>query len=395
VFIGAGDGTFTEDADSPFGDGTDDTSLDSFGGSLVAGAHPLAVGDLDDDGFDDIAVTAPTTGKGAVILSTYTSGGGGGGGGGGSSSRPHRPEVTRSGGADRYDTAAESNADLGSGVDVAYVTTGENFPDALATGPVAGIEGAALLLVSHDAIPADVATQLARLRPDRIVVVGGVAAVSEEVEDQLSRYTDGSVRRIAGVDRYETALQLATDAFPRGADVVYLVSGTGFAEAVAAGPAAGLQGGPILLVHGSTLPSDVAAQLQRLDAPTIVLAGGTGSVTRSMEEQVRLAVGDGVAVLRAGLYTRYSTAVALAERIVTDGTDTLFVSTGEVFADGLAATPWAIREESPIILVPPDGDLPRSVEQFLLAHPDTDVIVVGGTAAIAPEVFDQIEATRS
>jgi putative cell wall-binding protein len=258
---------------------------------------------------------------------------------------------------------------------------------------VAGIEGAALVLVGRDEIPPDSAAELARLRPDRIVIVGGVAAVSDAVREQLRDLTEGPVTRIAGDDRYETALELSQVAFDASSDVAYLVSGAGFAEALSAGPAAGLEGGPILLVQGSTLDDEVVTELQRLSASTIVIVGGTGSVSDALETDAVSRFG--AAVVRAGSFTRYSSGVAVAERILDEDTATIFISTGEVFADGLAATPWAIREEAPIVLVPSDGRLPFRVVDLLEAHPDADIIVIGGTAAVSESIFDELEATRS
>jgi len=67
----------------------------------------------------------------------------------------------------------------------AYVATGENFPDALAGVPAAAGVDAPLLLVARDAIPAAAAEQLARLRPRRVVVLGGPAAVDPSIEATL------------------------------------------------------------------------------------------------------------------------------------------------------------------------------------------------------------------
>jgi peptidoglycan-N-acetylglucosamine deacetylase len=89
--------------------------------------------------------------------------------------------VTRQSGADRFATsAAVSRAAYPSGASTVYLATGGAFPDALAAGPVAGVGAAPLLLTARDTLPAPVAEELARLRPQRIVVVGGQAAVSDD-----------------------------------------------------------------------------------------------------------------------------------------------------------------------------------------------------------------------
>ena len=64
------------------------------------------------------------------------------------------------------------------------------YPDALAAVPVAAVQSASLLLVQPDSIPAETAVELRRLAPTRIVVLGGGAAVSGEVQAQLSAFVD-------------------------------------------------------------------------------------------------------------------------------------------------------------------------------------------------------------
>jgi hypothetical protein len=88
----------------------------------------------------------------------------------------------RIGGADRYATAAAiSQAHFATGPAVAFVATGQNFPDALAGAAVAGMLNAPILLVTRDTLPGATAAELARLRPGRIVVLGAAGVVSDGV----------------------------------------------------------------------------------------------------------------------------------------------------------------------------------------------------------------------
>ncbi|NHA68008.1 cell wall-binding repeat-containing protein [Phycicoccus flavus] len=97
--------------------------------------------------------------------------------------------VERLDGANRYVASARvSAASFGAGSRVAYVATGENFPDALSGGPAGGVDGAPMLLVRGTAIPDATAAELTRLRPERIVVLGGPASVSADVQAALEQY---------------------------------------------------------------------------------------------------------------------------------------------------------------------------------------------------------------
>ena len=71
--------------------------------------------------------------------------------------------------------------------DEVVIATGTNFADALAGGPLAEARNAPVLLTDPGFLPAVVADEIVRLDPDRIVVLGGTAAVSQAVFDQRKR----------------------------------------------------------------------------------------------------------------------------------------------------------------------------------------------------------------
>lgn len=197
--------------------------------------------------------------------------------------------VTRLAGSDRYATAAAvSRASFAAGVPVAYVATGATFPDALAGGVAAGRQGGPVLLTAAGELPAATATELSRLRPGRIVVLGGSAVVSDGLVARLRGYaTSGAVTRLAGVDRYGTAIavsQASTGAnTPR---TVYIATGTSFPDGLAGTPAAVRNGGPLLIVPGDRLSSAVAAELLRLNPPRVVVLGGTAAVSAAIAAQI-------------------------------------------------------------------------------------------------------------
>ncbi len=168
--------------------------------------------------------------------------------------------VTRLAGSNRYATAAAISAARFPTAETVYVATGENFPDALAGAPAAAASGSPILLVGQDTIPAPTAQELARLGPSSTVVLGGSAVVSDAVAAQLP----GTVTRLAGPDRYSTAVAISKATFSPGVPVIYLATGENFPDALAGGAIAGLEGGPILLVTRNTVPSVTAAEIARL-----------------------------------------------------------------------------------------------------------------------------------
>ena len=190
-------------------------------------------------------------------------------------------------GADRYATAAAiSRAAFGAGVPTAFIAVGTNFPDALAGAPASAATRGPLLLVTSTSIPAATRTELGRLKPRRIVILGGTGAVSANVASQLGALTTGTVARWSGSNRYATAASIAAQAFP-SAGSAFVTNAFGFADALAGGASAGAWLGPTLLVTANEVPSPTAQQLQRLRPARIFVLGGTAAVSEATVNRIR------------------------------------------------------------------------------------------------------------
>ena len=91
--------------------------------------------------------------------------------------------------------------------------------------------------------------------------------------------------RRAGADRYETAVQVA-GAFS-SAPVVYLARGDQFPDALAAGAAAAVRRGPILLTRPDCIPFDVDLAIQRLNPEQVIVLGGTSALSDAVLARTR------------------------------------------------------------------------------------------------------------
>ncbi|MGB4135347.1 MAG: cell wall-binding repeat-containing protein [Microbacterium sp.] len=96
-------------------------------------------------------------------------------------------ESMRLSGANRFDTAVEISRTVFDqpGVPVVYVASGASFADALAGAAAAGYLGGPVLLTEANAIAPSVLTEIQRLQPARIVVLGGPSIVSDVVMTKL------------------------------------------------------------------------------------------------------------------------------------------------------------------------------------------------------------------
>src|SRR5690606_38875991 len=93
------------------------------------------------------------------------------------------PVVERWAGNDRYATAAAvADGAFDDAVDRVFLATGVDFADALAAGP-ATRGTAPILLTSPESLPPATASGLQRLSPREVVILGGDAAVSDDVAE--------------------------------------------------------------------------------------------------------------------------------------------------------------------------------------------------------------------
>ncbi|MCA0180829.1 MAG: cell wall-binding repeat-containing protein [Actinobacteria bacterium] len=201
-------------------------------------------------------------------------------------------------GADRYATSATiSTQSFKPGVEMAFIASGQVYADALAGAAAAGrnVNGQRrdpVLLVDDDRIPSSIAAELRRLKPGRIVVLGGPNTIRDNVLADLAAYTSGSVERWAGSDRYSTAATISRNAYAVGeAGEVFIASGEVFSDALALGPMAGHSPYPILLVRSDSIPSSTLAELRRLHPRRIHLIGGPATISDDVRLQLEAFAG--------------------------------------------------------------------------------------------------------
>ena len=294
--------------------------------------------------------------------------------------------VTRLFGPGRAETAAEiSAATFEPGVPAAFVATGGNFPDALTGGLFAAKLGAPILLAGGDDIPQVTVDELTRLQPESIFVLGATAAISTAAEAALNGLTSGAVTRLSGPSRFDTSAAISAAAFPATAGTVFIATGGNFPDALAGGPLAFAEDGPVLLVAGD-VPAAIQAELERLRPERVVILGGTGAVSEAVATQLQQITG--VVPERLSGASRFDTAAAISAEFEAP-TDTVFAATGANFPDALAGVPAAAAAAAPILLVA--GDVPTAIQGELDRLLPQSIVILGGTVAVPQVVEDDLE----
>jgi putative cell wall-binding protein len=168
--------------------------------------------------------------------------------------------VTRFGGADRYATSlAVAKKVVNTSV---IIVTGRNFPDALAAGPLAYEMGAPIILHDGSTPSAEIVAFLVAEGVTSATIVGGTAVVPQSIQDALVDALGITVTRVAGADRFATAVsvagelnKLSTNAYKAG---VILANGRNFPDALAAAPLAASVSASVLLVESGSIPAATA-----------------------------------------------------------------------------------------------------------------------------------------
>ena len=293
-------------------------------------------------------------------------------------------------GADRFASSATFSAkSYAAGVPVAYVANGLTFPDALSGAPIAGRDGGPVLLTGATSIPSPIATELARLKPQKIVVLGGTGAVSNTVKSALAKYaTSGTVVRWAGKDRFASSATFSAKSYAAGVPVAYVANGLTFPDALSGAPIAGKNGGPVLLTGATSIPSAIATELARLKPQKIVVLGGTGAVSDAVKAALARYATSTVVQRWAGA-DRFSSSATFSAKSYAAGAPVAYVANGLTFPDALSGAPIAGKTKGPVLLTSATS-LPSPIVTELKRLKPKRIVVLGGTGAVSSSVQKQL-----
>ncbi len=287
----------------------------------------------------------------------------------------------RVGGADRYEvSAAVAKRAYPGGAAVAYVVTGESFPDALSAAPAAVTEDGPLLLTTRDSVPEVVLEELRRIAPERIVVVGGPASVSERVVSILGEIA--ATERIGGADRFEVSRNVLKTVFTDDIRKVYVATGGSYPDALSAAAIAGSERRPVILVDGSAdrLDAETEDALGSLNLYATTVVGGYQTVSEGIDDSLQAMA----PTTRLGGVDRYDTSRLMNAATRQTITHAYLVS-GEKFPDALVGSAWAGQDDV-LVFTTPAACIPGATLAALQRMEVDSVTLIGGTASLSPAV---------
>lgn len=193
---------------------------------------------------------------------------------------PHA-KITRIMGSNRYDTSAQSARTRAKTTNLIFAA-GTNYADALYATSLAAHQNAPILLVSNDGINQSTANFIKSLgNIHNVTIVGGEISVNQSVKNQIEALTRKPVTRLAGVDRYESSVEVAKRVNANPAEVI-TTSGEVFADALVSSTVAQKIKAPILLVKKDVLPLSVREYLKKTNSIyKLTTIGGYNTVTKN------------------------------------------------------------------------------------------------------------------
>ena len=180
-------------------------------------------------------------------------------------------DVKRIEGADRFLTNLAVLKEANVNNEEIMVCSGLGYADALS----AAATGRPVLLVDY-ALTAEQKAFLGGINPAKFYIVGGKKAVNDNVQASLSAMKN--TERIAGADRFDTAVQVAKKFFDMKSSTVVIANGNGFADGIVAGVTAMANKAPLLLVDSDNLKG-VADFVKEAGAKRSIVMGGARSVS--------------------------------------------------------------------------------------------------------------------
>ncbi|NLG21872.1 MAG: hypothetical protein GX555_10665 [Actinomycetales bacterium] len=295
--------------------------------------------------------------------------------------------VHRLSGDDRYETAVAIGQEAFPESDTAVLVSGAEarLIDGLVAGPLGRHLEAPVLLTRSDQLSSVTAQDLTDRGVTEVVVVGGEAAVSQDVVDEL---TDLGITtdRAAGEDRFATAAAVAERLGAGDGAIVSSGESEHLVDALAVSGPAAATSTPVLLVRQDRVPNVTAEALEGYTSTVAV--GGTDAISEEVLDQLpdaeRLAGAD-----------RWTTATTIADHYVGEGLDatSVAVSSG-ADANLVDALPGGTLGQ--VVLLSRTTSLPQATTSWLEGSEVTEhVFLLGGETAVAESVMDALRALVS
>lgn len=273
------------------------------------------------------------------------------------------------------------------------VATMGGYWDALSASALAGLNNCPILLTDGSALSTQAAAEIKRLKPSKVYIAGGTAAISSGVERSLKSITGvKTVKRLAGDIAVNTALEIYQEGKGSWGTTAIVATSETFQDALSVSPYAYAKHAPIFLANAFThkLDSNVLSELKAGGFKRVIIVGGTAALSDQLEKQQL----KGISCKRLAGPTAYETSGAIAKWCLTQGmtASNVGVATGDSYYDALAGAALCGKNNSALVLVADDYRF--NITGFIAPNKRAvdRVYVFGGPAAVSNATYNSIKA---
>ncbi|QBD85397.1 cell wall-binding repeat-containing protein [Clostridium tetani] len=260
----------------------------------------------------------------------------------------------RLGGKNRYETARFIAEKYSKGsVDKVILASGKGPFDALVSSLLSKKLNAPILLVGGSADQyKDAFNYMDKhlSKSGTVYFLGGEASVNKDVEAHVKK-SGFKFKRLSGKDRFETNNSVLNEINVSKGTPVFLVNGYGFADSLSVSSISAIKDYPVIMTTKDTIPSNLKAQLTKLQPSKVYIIGSENIVSQKVQEELykinkNLKMDD---VVRIYGKDRFETNI-LINKAFNVKSNNAFVASGMDFADALSGSALAGKYNAPIVL---------------------------------------------
>ena len=270
--------------------------------------------------------------------------------------------ITKLSGLDRYETAsAISKEAYPNGAKTVVIVNGELSADGIAATPLATANDAPILLTYKNGLPSSTKTELKRLNPNKVIIIGDEGSVSAKALSNIKSTVNVTSTRLGGSDRMQTSLKIAKE-LDKTVDVkkAYIANGYQEYDALNIASKSGQDKQPIILTNKEAIPAETLTWLKGEDLETAYFIGGEASIDTNVIHQMSAITPSYPTNSDQNIYKhrvsgsdRHETnAKVISYFYPQEEYNSVLVAKSDIIVDALAAGPLAAKLNSPILITP-------------------------------------------
>lgn len=197
--------------------------------------------------------------------------------------------------------------------------------------------------------------------------------------------SDVFLYRVSGTDRYKTSAEVSKVSYIKSENAI-LVSGENYPDGLTGGVLGSVLNGPVLLTAKNAIPASVENEILRLGVKNIYIIGGTGSVSKNVENSL-----SHLNVVRISGDNRIETASNVAEYMQNlkknkSNSSYFALANGFNFADALSAGGYLANTKIPLLLTD-NKTFGKSNLDYIRNYNVDKAILLGGSSSVSPSIL--------